>query len=111
MDIDLSNLTDTELKILLRKVQRSLRELEALKRKRAKAELAEKAKEHGYTFAQLTGSKHRSGGDVKVVPRFADPSNPNNTWTGRGRKPKWFLDAVAAGIDPSSLLISSSDAN
>lgn len=29
--------------------------------------------------------------------RYRDPSNDESTWTGRGPKPKWLKDAIAAG--------------
>lgn len=29
-----------------------------------------------------------------------------NTWSGHGRRPKWFLDAVAAGVSPEDLKVS-----
>jgi len=33
----------------------------------------------------------------KVAPKYRDPANPNNTWTGRGRMPKWVADLNAQG--------------
>jgi DNA-binding protein H-NS len=32
-----------------------------------------------------------------VAPKYADPTNPENTWTGRGRKPKWLVTALESG--------------
>ena len=29
--------------------------------------------------------------------RFRDPANPGNTWSGRGRAPKWLTDLEAQG--------------
>jgi DNA-binding protein H-NS len=26
----------------------------------------------------------------KLPPKFRDPKNPNNTWAGRGMRPKWM---------------------
>ena len=28
----------------------------------------------------------------KVPPKYRDPVNPGNTWTGRGRMPKWVAE-------------------
>lgn len=30
-----------------------------------------------------------------VEPRYRDPSEPTNTWTGRGRQPRWLVTKIA----------------
>lgn len=40
-----------------------------------------------------------------VPPKYRDPSEPSNTWTGRGRKPKWVLEREAEGKTLESMLI------
>lgn len=36
---------------------------------------------------------------VKVpAGTYADPKNPAKTWNAHGRKPQWFLDALAANL-------------
>ncbi|MCE6957634.1 H-NS histone family protein [Cereibacter sphaeroides] len=35
---------------------------------------------------------------------YRNPENSKETWSGRGRRPKWFVSAMAAGADPSTLL-------
>ncbi len=32
-----------------------------------------------------------------VAPKYRDPSNSSNTWTGRGRKPKWVEAFLSMG--------------
>lgn len=42
----------------------------------------------------------------KVTPltvRYIDPNNPENTWTGRGKKPLWFVAFVEQGGDISQI--------
>jgi DNA-binding protein H-NS len=39
------------------------------------------------------------------APRFFNPMNPEQTWTGKGRRPDWLLTALAAGYSEESLLI------
>jgi DNA-binding protein H-NS len=34
-------------------------------------------------------------GLVKV--KFRNPSNPDETWTGRGKRPRWLQQALAEG--------------
>lgn len=41
----------------------------------------------------------------KVPPKYRNPNNPEETWSGRGVKPRWFRDALAAGISPEEMEI------
>lgn len=41
-----------------------------------------------------------------VAPKYRHPDNPQLTWTGRGNKPIWVRDFLAAGNDISAALIS-----
>ena len=40
-----------------------------------------------------------------VAPKYRDPQNPENTWTGRGKPPRWLASAMAAGKSKESFLI------
>lgn len=41
----------------------------------------------------------------RTLPRkYRNPENINETWTGMGRKPLWFLKALEAGRTPDELL-------
>ena len=46
--------------------------------------------------------KHPSAG-TKVAPRYRDEAG--NTWTGRGKQPKWVVAALASGRRLESFLI------
>jgi DNA-binding protein H-NS len=32
-----------------------------------------------------------------VLPKFRNPDNPAETWSGRGRKPGWFTEKLRLG--------------
>ena len=53
--------------------------------------------------AALSGKKGRATG--KVAPKYRNPDDPSETWTGRGRKPKWVQAALDAGKSLESLTI------
>ena len=40
-----------------------------------------------------------------VVPKFADPDEPSQVWSGRGRRPKWVTDKLASGLTLEDLNI------
>ena len=41
----------------------------------------------------------------KVAPKYRNPANPEQTWTGRGKRPRWLADALASGAELDSFLI------
>lgn len=55
--------------------------------------LVDLAKEHGFDIHELFG-KGRKG---TVAVKYRDPKNPGNTWTGRGRMPRWMVAATKGG--------------
>lgn len=41
----------------------------------------------------------------KVAPKYRNPANADETWTGRGRKPLWVIDFLASGRSIEDTLI------
>jgi len=39
------------------------------------------------------------------VPRYRDPKNPFNTWSGKGRPPQWWHDRLDSGYAPEDMEI------
>lgn len=52
-------------------------------------------KEHGFEIGDLFGQGRKGKGSVAV--KYRDPQNPANTWTGRGRMPRWMAAATKGG--------------
>lgn len=82
-------------------LQRQAEQLLQQERGQIIAELKAKIKEHGLTAADLgltsSGRASKPAKPGKVV-KYRDAQG--NTWSGgRGRKPQWVLDALAAGKD------------
>jgi DNA-binding protein H-NS len=48
----------------------------------------------GFRIGDLFG---RGGKGRTVAVKYANPDDPSQTWTGRGRKPKWLVAKVKAG--------------
>ncbi|RLL72418.1 H-NS histone family protein [Paenirhodobacter hankyongi] len=104
MDISFDDLTLAELKTLRTKVDRAIETYEDRKKREALAELEESARKMGYSLAELaelSSAKPRKA----VAPKYANSENPAETWTGRGRKPKWVEAALAAGKSLEDLAI------
>ena len=106
MAINLDALSLKELKDLGVQVAKAIASFEDRKKKQALAELEDKAREMGFSLAELTGAvvvktRKRS----PAVPKYANPANRSETWTGRGRKPLWVQAALNQGKSLESLLI------
>jgi len=62
-------------------------------RKPGSKSLVEKKASNG-TKSRASGAKRSSAGS-KVAPKFRDEHG--NTWSGRGKQPKWLVSALAEG--------------
>jgi DNA-binding protein H-NS len=102
VDINLNQLSLKELKDLHAQVSRAIGTFEDRRKKEALAELEDKARSLGFSLSELTGatvSRKRAPASVK----YANPANRAETWSGRGRKPRWFAEALASGKTPEDL--------
>ncbi len=94
MTIDLESLSRDELSKLITDAQKALKTLESRRMAEAKRAAEMAAKEFGFSLEDvLTAGSNNSKG----APKYANPADPSQTWTGRGRKPNWLIDAMDAG--------------
>jgi len=49
--------------------------------------------------------KKRGGLVEAAPPRYANPENPAQTWSGRGKQPAWVSAAIASGRSLESLIV------
>ncbi|WP_353611282.1 H-NS histone family protein [Roseobacter sp. AzwK-3b] len=65
----------------------------------AKSALEATAKQFGFSLDQVIGQTPAKTDrrTRTVAPKYADPANPDTTWSGRGRKPKWVEAYLASG--------------
>ena len=103
--MDLNNLSLSELKKLHSDVKKAINDYEDRKKKEARAELEAKAKEMGFSLAELLGDVPKEKKRRTVAAKYSHPENSGLTWTGRGRQPKWVVEALASGKTLSDLLI------
>lgn len=88
--VDLSDYNLGELKGLLFEVGQAIRE-------HHRRDVAE-ARERIMTIARGTGLPAEKLLDgAAVLPRYRNPDDPSQTWSGRGRQPTWVADALASG--------------
>lgn len=65
----------------------------------ARKKLNAMAESLGYKIEDLTGSPRagKRGNSGKVAVKFRNKDNPEETWTGRGRQPKWLAARLSKG--------------
>ena len=80
----------------LSKLEVEIARLKGEKQNEERAALREKmaamAREHGFDMGELFGTRRK--GKVSVAAKYRDPKNPENTWAGRGRMPRWMVAAT-----------------
>lgn len=104
MGNDLNSLSMKELKELQSQVAKAIAEFEERRKRQALVELEEKAKAMGFSLAELTGAVKTRKRSPSVA-KYANPADKSDTWSGRGRKPRWFSEALAKGKKPQDLAI------
>ncbi|HEX5961889.1 MAG TPA: H-NS histone family protein [Rhodanobacteraceae bacterium] len=102
MAIDVSSLSEKQLKDLIRKAKGRMKNIDKEKTAKVKAKVNAVLKAEGVTFAQVYGKKR--GGKGKVAPKYRNP-NGGETWSGRGKRPRWFVAALKSGKKDKDLLI------
>lgn len=105
MTLELHSLSLSELKELQSKVARAIATFVERKKKEALAELDEIARARGFSLAELTGAAPAPRKRAPSAVKYANPADPSQTWSGRGRKPGWFIAAIAAGKSPEDMAL------
>jgi DNA-binding protein H-NS len=103
--IKLENLSLAKLKALQKKVADAITELSCRKRVEALLALGERARELGFSLAELKGTKKARRISGHTAAKYRHPEVPGKTWSGRGRQPLWFKAAMSEGKSPESMAV------
>ncbi len=102
--MDLHRMSLDELKKLQKDVAKAIDSFEERARKAALADVDAIARQHGFTIDQLLG-KASVKTRKPVAPKYANPADSSQTWSGRGRKPNWVVAALEDGKTLDDLAI------
>ena len=92
---NLENMSTKELAAMQARIERMKSEKQNAERAAVREKLLSIAKELGFDIRELfDGRKGKRG---KVAVKYRDPKAPGNTWTGRGRPPRWLVAATKGG--------------
>lgn len=92
----LEKMSFSELVDMERQIERIKGEKQNSERKAMRDKLTAMAKEGGFDVNELFGKGARKGKGTVAV-KYRDPKNAENTWTGRGRMPRWLTAATKGG--------------
>ena len=104
MAIDLKNLNHNQLGDLIERAQKRQHELAREKAIKLREKINTMVKAEGLALEDVIG---RGGARTrrKVKPKYRNPADPSQTWSGRGKRPRWFHAALAGGKKEKDLLI------
>jgi DNA-binding protein H-NS len=105
MSIDLNNMSLKDLKELQGKITKAISTFEDRRRKEALAEIEEIARAKGFSLAELTGNTAAPRKRAPATAKYANPADKSDTWSGRGRKPRWVEAALKSGKSLNDLAI------
>ena len=91
---NIENMSFAELAAMQARVERAKVEKQISERAAVKQKLMDMAKEAGFDIRELFDGRKGKG---KVAVKYRDPNNTANTWTGRGRMPRWMTAATKGG--------------
>ena len=123
MAIDINRLSAKELEALIAQAKKRRDTLN--KRKpiaTVRSKLTQLARAEGYTIAELFGGAAPMASAAKgvakkprtttkgrklgaVAPKYRNPANPKETWTGRGKQPRWLAAETSKGRKLDEFLI------
>lgn len=106
MAIDLKSLNHHQLNELISRAESRKHELAKEKIVKVREKVLALLKTEGFALEDLFGN--RSAGRKTrspAKPKFRNPSDHAQVWSGRGKRPRWFNAALAAGKKEKDLLI------
>ena len=68
-----------------------------------KEQLRAMAEKAGFDVNELFGTRRGKRGPTSI--KYRNPKDTSQTWTGRGRKPNWLVDALKKGAKIDSFSV------
>ena len=91
----LDKMSYAELLKLQKRIEAAIAEKRVEDAATTKDQLRAMAEKAGFTLDDLFGKRGPKKGSAGV--KYRNPKDTSQTWTGRGRKPNWLVDALKKG--------------
>lgn len=101
---NLEDMSLKELKQLQKDVDAAINDFQDRERRKALEEVEAFARERGLTMSDLSelSTKRKR---KPATAKYANPADPSQTWTGRGRRPRWVEAALSSGKSMEDMAI------
>ena len=112
-EINIANIPTLKLKALFKDIETELKHRDVTDKREALERMRDIAAEYGLNLTEVITKEGRldtkkpksKNADQASLPKYINPDNPDQTWSGRGQKPKWLKEALATGKTLEQLLI------
>lgn len=105
MAIDIKRLSQNQLDDLIARAESRKQELAREKIGKVREKIAALAKAEGFTIEELFGDRGGRKTRRPAKAKYRNPADHAQTWSGRGKRPRWFNAALAAGKKEKDLLV------
>lgn len=105
-EIDLSEFSVAELRKLSQRVEKELERRQTKERREVAVRIRELASSVGMSVEEIVGTDKEAKTKSLGQPKYRNPDNPKQTWTGKGKRPAWYKKAIEEGKTPEELEIS-----
>ncbi|WP_312183488.1 H-NS histone family protein [Massilia timonae] len=97
--VDLSDYNLSELKGLYTEIEKEIKTRQQQEVTKAREQILAIAQGLGISVGELlaNGGTKSKGSGKKVEAQYRNPADNAQTWTGRGRQPKWIAEGLAGG--------------
>ncbi len=98
--INIDKLSLKELTDLEGRIKKALAAARQREQAEARAKIETIARNAGMSAAEILGLGGKTRGarkGGKVAPKYINPDNKSETWTGRGRQPRWLAAKLSKG--------------
>jgi DNA-binding protein H-NS len=104
--VDLDKLSLDELKMLSKDIEKAITKKEADHVRKAREAVEAIAKQYGLSLHELIGGTSKKNTPASSgAAKFRNPDANDQTWSGRGRQPQWFKNAIASGRSADELAL------
>ena len=84
-----------ELLVVEARVKKAIAQAKDRERTELKQQIEAMAQDSGFSVSELFAGRSTKG--KTVAPKYMNPQNKSETWTGRGRKPRWLVAKLNSG--------------
>ncbi|OOG41434.1 H-NS histone family protein [Rhodanobacter sp. C05] len=110
MAIDLKALSPKELQALIAGANAQMQEAHATQVRTVREKIDGLLKSAGLNLDEVYPARRskgtKNGKKSSVAPKYRNPANPEQTWSGRGKRPLWLAGALKKrGVTLESFLI------